>query len=548
LLDITRINIQNYAKKCGADYIELTGDQHPDWPMANKYRVHSVSSVYEKTLYLDCDIIVKDNAPNLFEITPNDKISACSDFNRFKKWGDVAWIKNEQELIVHKMLDGKHDNVKNGTFTPTEMLNGGVIVIPKSMADYYKQPHQPYPRKWCFDQNYLTLTLPPSRLNLLPSTFNNTTVSSQKCPDVTICTEFWEEVDKCYIIHVNGIKNHEVRETALAKFVGGDFSKEKQYIKPGTFISNDKLISDTVKLISKLPPIRGVLGVPRSGMLPASIISTVLSVPLYSLSGGQIVLLSERSEYGGSRMANYTLEQSDLPMLVIDDTVYSGAAMDNVKSSLKEKYPNSKFLFTTVYHEPTSPFIFKNGLPLLDIYNNELFFPHILEWNFFNAHPTMFGMFDLDGVFCPDCTEEIDADEEKYIQWMREVPVFKDRITKLFPCMAICTGRPETYRAETELWLQKNNIKYNKLIMYPGTKRERDGGKGHAFNVASFKRHQFETYKGLVTGVGGAKYMSNVDYFIESCPYQSMLIAQSKNSFGWVVSINEKKTYTCGLS
>jgi len=548
LLDITRLNIQEYAKKCGADYIELTGDQHPDWPMANKYRVYQVASLYEKTLYLDCDIIVKCNTPNIFEITPDDKISACSDFIRFKKWGDIDWVKNEQELIVHKMLGGKHENIKNGKFTPTEMLNGGFLVIPKSMADYYKQPTEPYPRKWCFDQNYLTLTLPASKLNLLPPEFNNTAVSSQRCPDITVCTEFWNNLETCYVIHVNGVKNHQIRENILSKCIAGDFSKDVESIQPGTFITNERLLSDTARLASKLPKIRGVLGIPRSGMLPASIIATLLSVPLYSISDGKIVLLSEKSVYGGSRMLNYNQELENVPILVVDDTSYSGAAMNNIKLSLKAKYPNEHFLFTTIYHEPTNLFVSNNSTPLLDIYNNALSFPHILEWNFFNAHPTMFGMFDLDGVFCPDCTEEIDADEQKYIQWMRNVPAFKDRVTKLFPCMAICTGRPEAYREETENWLQKNNIKFNKLIMFPGTKSERDGGAGHAINVANFKRRQFETYKGLVTGVGGVSYMSNVNYFIESCPYQSRLIAQSKNTFGWVVSINEKKTYACGLS
>ena len=58
LLGITRDSIKSYAKKCDADYIELTGDQHPDWPMANKWRVHKVSSTYEKTLYLDSDVFV----------------------------------------------------------------------------------------------------------------------------------------------------------------------------------------------------------------------------------------------------------------------------------------------------------------------------------------------------------------------------------------------------------------------------------------------------------------------------------------------------------
>lgn len=546
LLDITRPSIIAYSEKCGADYIELTGDQSPDWPMANKYRLYHVSRMYEKTLYLDCDVLIKDCSPNIFEITPNDKISASSDFTRFKKWGDTKWIEEEQDLIVHKVLNGNHKNIENGKFKSSQMINGGVLVIPRELSNYYKQPTKPYPRRWCFDQNHLTLILPEDKLNILPVAYNNTTVASNFCVDSPICSEFWSEIDSCYFIHANGIKNHNLREDLLRRFAGGDYSSNMTEITPGTFITNEMIITDTIKMVPKLPPIAGVLGVPRSGMIPASILSTVMSVPLYSLSEGNMVILSEKTTMGGSRMANYSSRDNNLPILVIDDTSYTGAAINSVRRLLKSKYPDKSFLYTVVYHEPTGAYLSQDGDPLLDILNIPLQFPHILEWNFFNAHPTMFGMFDMDGVFCPDCTAEIDADEAAYISWMKNVEPIKDRITKLFPCMAICTGRLEKYRKYTEDWLNEHGIKYNALIMYPGSKKERDSGLGHAHNVAQFKRHNFENYRGKISGLSRSAYYGEAKYFIESCPYQSSLIAKSSKKFRWVVSINEKKTLTCG--
>jgi lipopolysaccharide biosynthesis glycosyltransferase len=240
LLDVTRDSIIRYAKKCGADYIELSGNQHPDWVMANKYRAHQVSSRYKKTLYVDCDVAIKDETPNIFQITPDDKISACSDFTRFKKWSDTEWIRNEQELIVHKVLNSNHKNIKNGKFEATEMLNGGFLVIPQSLADYYKQPSKPYPRQWCFDQNYLTLTLPDDKLNLLSLKFNNTTVASTKSKDTIICSEFWEELDECYIVHANGIKNNEIRKDILISFFDGSIRTKQSTVKTNTQNNTDK--------------------------------------------------------------------------------------------------------------------------------------------------------------------------------------------------------------------------------------------------------------------------------------------------------------------
>lgn len=531
LLDITRGSIKKYADRCGADYIELTGNQHPDWVLANKYRVNSVAKLYKKTLYLDCDVIIKPFSPNIFEITPDDKISICSDFDRFSKWGDAQWIKIEQEMIVHKILGGSHKNINNGFFTCDQMLNCGVMVIPNGLEDYYKQPSKPYPRRWCFDQNYLTLTLPKNKLNILSSKFNNTTVASTKCEDIVVSHEFWEDFDECYFIHVNGIKNPAQRETLLRQFLDKIEVKIQpaRKIEVGKFITNEMLIADSIELSKKIPEVRGVLGIPRSGMIPASIVSTVLSVPLYSLHNGEMVLLSEKSNFGGSRMSRYE-DREKLPILVIDDTVYSGAAITATKKILETNYPDQNFIFTAIYHEPTSK-IFQGKT--IDIVNNDLYFPHILEWNFFNSHPAMFGMFDMDGVFCPDCSPETDENESLYIEWMRNVTPHKDRIIKLFPCLAICTGRLEKYREQTEEWLHKNGIKYNKLIMFPGSKQDRDGGAGHALNVGNFKKQQFENEK-------------KAKYFIESCPYQSSIISHANKEFGWTVSINEKLTYKNG--
>jgi hypothetical protein len=115
--------------------------------------------------------------------------------------------------------------------------------------------------------------------------------------------------------------------------------------------------------------------------------------------------------------------------------------------------------------------------------------------------------------------------------------------------MAICTGRPEKFRPETEEWLAKHKIPYSKLLMWPGSKAERDRNGRHTENVAEFKRHLFETYVGRILISHSHKvsnYLSEAVFFIESCPTQSRLIAQTQKPHKWVISLNEKEAFSGG--
>jgi len=215
LLNFTKQGIVNYAESCGADYIELTGDQSPDWPMANKYRLHQVTALYDKTLYLDCDVIINSNAPNIFLTTPDDKISAYDEWQSWNSVSDTRWILNQQETIAHKLLDKKlrDQYINNGKFCSNSMLNGGVLVIPRDLRDYYKQPDVSYPRSWCFDQNYLTLLLPKSKLYKLDHRFNCAYTDK----------DFYSKYKGSYFIHINNLsQDSSKREWLLNTILNGD--------------------------------------------------------------------------------------------------------------------------------------------------------------------------------------------------------------------------------------------------------------------------------------------------------------------------------------
>lgn len=280
------------------------------------------------------------------------------------------------------------------------------------------------------------------------------------------------------------------------------YSLNDDYGRP-VFITYDILIKESLDLIGRLPKINGVLGCPRSGMVSASLIANALSIPLYSLSEGRMIKLhSSRSENGGGRMRTYE-ERSDLPILVIDDSCFSGTEVTLTKKLLKEKHPDQEFIYGVIFSMPQSTHH-------LDYYCKALSYPHIFEWNIFDADPSKKGVLDMDGVLCEEIPYEIAEDEEAYDEYIKDVEPIHANLPVLFGCRAICTGRLEKYRKTTKDWLSKHRVKYQELIMFPGTKEERD--RNHHEVVGKYKADSFEK-------AGGARF------FIESSDLQSKIIA-----------------------
>ena len=75
------------------------------------------------------------------------------------------------------------------------------------------------------------------------------------------------------------------------------------------------------------------------------------------------------------------------------------------------------------------------------------------------------------------------------IQYITTVESIAHRIPRLHPCLSIATARLEKYRDITEDWLKRNNIKYNSLHMYQGTKDDRDSN--FYRNVSEYKTSIF---------------------------------------------------------
>ena len=218
------------------------------------------------------------------------------------------------------------------------------------------------------------------------------------------------------------------------------------------YITIDDLTKTIRTNIWKVPrDIDFIIGVPRSGMIAASIISSYLNVPLIDVNS----FLTGLEPSGGSRL-NYFTESHHKTnkVLVIDDTVFGGTAMNNTRKRLS-KHTDLSFVFMCVYLEGV-------GINAVDIYledirkytddDNRIV---LYEWNIFQHHTKFMKkcLYDIDGVFCVDPPDE--RNEDEYLKYIANAkPLFIPR-TKLG---GIVTYRLSKNREITEKWLAEQGI------------------------------------------------------------------------------------------
>jgi orotate phosphoribosyltransferase len=235
-----------------------------------------------------------------------------------------------------------------------------------------------------------------------------------------------------------------------------------------------------------------IVGIPRSGMIPASILATYLQLPLATLEGycaGIIHGRSGKPVQGLSRI------------LLVDDTSNKGGAMQRAVGMLGPKRPKS-ITRLAVY----GPYQVEDPAQIIDVWFEDCRGPRAFSWNMAKHARLRRWGFDFDGVLCRDPTSAENDDGPRYLEFMRGAePLFMP--TR--PIGHIVTGRLEKYRPQCEDWLGRHGIEYAQLHMMPfASKAERmaHGGRG-------------QWKAGIAREVG-------VEMFVESCPKQARIIAE----------------------
>lgn len=240
-----------------------------------------------------------------------------------------------------------------------------------------------------------------------------------------------------------------------------------------------------------------IVGIPRSGMLPANLLALYLNLPytdIHSFIKGYI--------YGSGERKQYFKKDAYKKVLVVDDSIGSGSALRKSKKELEPVFNHYQLEFCVIYASQEC----KNDV---DYFFEVVPTPRYFEWNIFNHPGLKNACFDIDGVLCPDPMEDQNDDGERYIDFITNAPALYIPSSKVG---AIVTSRLEKYRPQTIQWLKKNGVVYDELYMIDlPNMRARQLANNHA----SHKAHVYNN----------GKY----DLFIESNLKQSLQINNLTN-------------------
>lgn len=250
-----------------------------------------------------------------------------------------------------------------------------------------------------------------------------------------------------------------------------------------------------------------IVGIPRSGMIPAYMIALGLNVQCTSLPS---FLNNEPLSHGITRKtkSKVTNPWDAKNVLLVDDSISTGKSltliMESLPDHLKAKVTSSVIYSSKPVREEVN-IIFRSKPN-----------PRVFEWNFFHHPFVENACIHMDGIIFVEAPNEVKANEEKYVSYIKNV---KANVIPSYKLHTVITDRLEKYRDDTAEWLRRHNINYDHLIMK---------------NVASEEKKQDWM----------AKYYkdSSAQYFIVKDSTRALKI--KKESVKFVFCIDENKFYS----
>jgi orotate phosphoribosyltransferase len=231
-----------------------------------------------------------------------------------------------------------------------------------------------------------------------------------------------------------------------------------------------QLASDIRLWSSNLPEFVAVAGIPRAGVIVASMFAAERNIHLVTIDE----LIRGERPWEKSLRRNCPGKQTGT-VLIVDDTVSSGNMMRKVRKEIN--YPDVKY--GAVYGKQA-------GIDTIDYCHKMLGdVDHIFEWNWHHHWFVERCLFDLDGVLCEDWPH-LHEEGELAGMYQNHLLNAKVLIKPSFRIGEIVTARLEKYRPQTMQWLAMHNILYSRLTMAPyNTPSERNASRGFAERKAA---------------------------------------------------------------
>lgn len=230
-----------------------------------------------------------------------------------------------------------------------------------------------------------------------------------------------------------------------------------------------------------------VVGVPRSGMIPAYMIALALNVNCTDLSSFSV---NARVSKGITRAGKKELVNAwdAKNVLLVDDSILSGKSMLLSIGKIPLEYPG-RVTTLAIY----------SSLPRrsdVDMFLEYVSPPRVFEWNIFHHGLLSRACVNIDGVLCMAPSKEQESNDAKYDKFLVEVEPY---IIPVYKIHSLVTNRLEKDRLKTEKWLTNHGIEYENLIMLNSNNMD------DVFRFNAGVEHKASYYK-----------KSGLDFFIES--------------------------------
>lgn len=224
--EFTQRAMQKYANKIKADLIVLKGKTQKWWGL-EKFRIRPFFDFYERILFLDCDILIRENAPNIFNNVPETHIGVVDDTNALS---DTRWcIRERIELANSQFVQ---------PYLPNTLYNSGVMVCSKLHADVFTPPEYPIPGNHVDEQFWIERHLIRYAIKLLDIKWNTQTYYSN----------FSITRDSAYFLHTACCDIKDKRNIFTQEITNNYAKKELELNK----LDWDQF--KQLKLVNKYPP------------------------------------------------------------------------------------------------------------------------------------------------------------------------------------------------------------------------------------------------------------------------------------------------------
>jgi hypothetical protein len=185
LKEITHPSIKAYADKIGAEFIVIDRKQISETTIHwEKFQIFNLLNKYERIIFIDTDIIIREDCPNLFDVVPADRLGAFNEapftLRSYEMMLDIC-KKYEKQL---PKWDGRY-------------FNTGVMVISRHHKSIFKKPEKEIFS--FYEQSYLNMMI----------ALENTSIIMYELPhhyNRMVCMDKFtgEERHASYMIHYAG--------------------------------------------------------------------------------------------------------------------------------------------------------------------------------------------------------------------------------------------------------------------------------------------------------------------------------------------------------